>query len=499
VALLSIGLLTQAAVGPADRALAMLEQGGVVARIYAISFVLNVALGLVLIPALGLAGAALATSLALTGKSALLFITVRKRLGLNMFAFKAGAEQRRGTTVVSPDHLSAELLTLDEARPLLAAWRTLAERSVEPNVFYEPAFALAGMTHLPEGSRARLLVAWRGMAPSRRLVGVLPLMPGRGRYLNPLPVRRATEFYGTLSTPLLDRDRPEEVLRAMLTALDRAGISALLLPFLHEHGEVAAALERVRAEAGLKWVRFEGHQRPMLQCDLPGEGYARARLDPGRRRKLERQRRRLAEQGALAFTVAQNEEEVATALDAFFDLEASGWKGRLGTALRHSPGAVAFVRGLALAMAREGTFRVASLTLDGRPVASGLIAIAGRRAFYVKIAFDESLARLSPGILHLLDLTAHLLDDPDIDATDSIAIADHPLYRGIWFERMPIASVMVSTRPGGGLMFEAGVTVERAREFLRRELKPLRAKAIARIKGARGTSAADVTAAEPPS
>jgi hypothetical protein len=263
-----------------------------------------------------------------------------------------------------------------------------------------------------------------------------------------------------------------------------------VLPFLHAGGPVASTLHAVCDAQGLSCIQFDRHERPMLESAIAGAEYPRARIDSARRRKLERQRRRLAEQGVLAFNVARSEAEIMPALDAFLALEGAGWKGRMGTDLAHVDGAGDFIRAAARDLAQAGQFRVASLTLDGRPVAAGLIATAGRRAFYLKIAFDEKQAKLSPGIVHLLDLTAHLLDDPDIDSTDSIAVADHPLYRGIWFERLPIEWLMVATRSGGGLLFEAAVAIERLREDARRRLKPLRAKAVARLKSLRGTGAA---------
>jgi O-antigen/teichoic acid export membrane protein len=90
VAILSLGLLAQASVGPVDRALAMQDQVGVTARIYGASFAANIALGLVLIPALGLEGAALATALTFAAKSAMLYVSARRRLGLDMFVLTAG-------------------------------------------------------------------------------------------------------------------------------------------------------------------------------------------------------------------------------------------------------------------------------------------------------------------------------------------------------------------------------------------------------------------------
>jgi O-antigen/teichoic acid export membrane protein len=54
-------------------------------RVYVVCSVLNVALNVLLIPTLGILGAAIATNAALLAGNAWLFVLVRKRLGVNAF------------------------------------------------------------------------------------------------------------------------------------------------------------------------------------------------------------------------------------------------------------------------------------------------------------------------------------------------------------------------------------------------------------------------------
>ena len=52
-----------------------------------------------------------------------------------------------------------------------------------------------------------------------------------------------------------------------------------------------------------------------------------------RRRELDRQLRRLCETGSVSFMSARTATEIEAAFNMFIALEASGWKGRRGTAL----------------------------------------------------------------------------------------------------------------------------------------------------------------------
>lgn len=391
--------------------------------------------------------------------------------------------------LVAGEALHARLLGLPEAGEIALEWQDLADRALEPNAFYSPAITLAGLRHFEEGRGGRVLAVWRGPATERQLVGILPLVPARGRYFNPIPVLRAAQFYGTLSTPLLDPSEPRETFRAMMGALDACGIRGVVFPFLRQDGPVAAVIHEVCGGGGLHRFLFETHERPKLERGVPGADFARVTIDSKRRRKLERQRRRLADEGTLTFRIAASEPEVSIALEGFLELESSGWKGRLGTSLALASGGAPFTREMSRELAGIGRFRVATLALNDRPIAAGLIALAGARAFYLKIAYDEAYAKLSPGILLTLDLSCQLLEDPEIAETDSLAVANHPLYRGLWIARMTIGSEIVSTRTGGGELFRAAVAFERLRETVRTRSKPLRERAVARFKRRRADPA----------
>jgi O-antigen/teichoic acid export membrane protein len=83
----AIGLVVRSAIGPVERLLNMLGHQHICALAYALSFMMNVALCLALVPRFGGHGAAAATSISLSFETVLLFWIVRQRLGLHMLAF----------------------------------------------------------------------------------------------------------------------------------------------------------------------------------------------------------------------------------------------------------------------------------------------------------------------------------------------------------------------------------------------------------------------------
>jgi O-antigen/teichoic acid export membrane protein len=83
--ILAIGLMARASVGPGERLLTMVGQQHICAIVYATVFLLNLVLCVVLIPQIGVDGAAVSTAAALVTESVLLFWVTRRRLKLHVF------------------------------------------------------------------------------------------------------------------------------------------------------------------------------------------------------------------------------------------------------------------------------------------------------------------------------------------------------------------------------------------------------------------------------
>jgi O-antigen/teichoic acid export membrane protein len=88
--ILAVGLLARAAVGPAERLLNMLGERRQCATVYALAFAVNLTLCVLLIPRLGIEGAAAATSTALVVESMLLYRIAKRRLGFHVFLMGGG-------------------------------------------------------------------------------------------------------------------------------------------------------------------------------------------------------------------------------------------------------------------------------------------------------------------------------------------------------------------------------------------------------------------------
>lgn len=360
---------------------------------------------------------------------------------------------------------------MDLAAVPRAPWQALCASAIEPNVFFEPSFAIAAASMAQGGKGADALVAFDG-ANRDRLLGLLPVVGAWRAFKLPIPALVALQPYSPLSTPLLDRDHAITAAGALIDGAAAAGAHLLVLPDMALEGPAAAAFHIALAERGLVAQTDHAHQRAAFDARTADvDDYFRAGMGPKRLKELRRQRHRLADDGTVAFTIAATPGTIAPALDRFLDLEARGWKGQLGTGLAQAVGDAAFIRAAATELAARHCCEVVELTLNGTTIAAGLLLRQADRAFFFKIAYDETMSRVSPGVQLTLELTKHCAETGTIALVDSTAAAGHPMIDHVWRERLAIGDLLLPTRrndPLGPMLAQLVMSRRRAREQAKR-------------------------------
>ena len=118
-----------------------------------------------------------------------------------------------------------------------------------------------------------------------------------------------------------------------------------------------------------------------------------AALEGKFRQNLRRRKRRLAELGQVEYELTEGDDALAD----FFDIEASGWKGRDGTAIAQRPELVGFYTQIARDAAKRKALALGILRLKDKPIAAHLSVVHAQRHYLIKIGYDESLHEHSPG------------------------------------------------------------------------------------------------------
>jgi Acetyltransferase (GNAT) domain len=133
------------------------------------------------------------------------------------------------------------------------------------------------------------------------------------------------------------------------------------------------------------------------------------------RKNLRRYRRKLESHGRVSIEIKKGQSASAEFLEEFLALEASGWKGRHGTAIMNNSNSTAFHSVLVGNFAAQGRLEWYILRVDGRLVAARMGIQCGRALMMPKIAFNEDFAECRPGSLLAAEAIKDAFSRPEID------------------------------------------------------------------------------------
>lgn len=358
-----------------------------------------------------------------------------------------------------------------------AAFAELAGRALEPNPHMSPAAIAAARVVVPE-DRIVILAAWLSEAlGSERLAGLWALHRQRDWRSGFSPVLTAPllPLYEVSSLPILDRDHADDAMQAMLRHLLAAGDlpRTLALPQLPLEGPSFLALQEACRVTGSRLSTYERWQRPVMRAE-PGddaERYLRRSLGQGYKKRMQ-QFRAIAKYGALSFRRRRGE-AARQALPEFLALEAAGWKGEAGTAIARLPQASAYFDALAAHFAAVDALQIDTLLLDDHPLAMGLLIESAGTRHFLKIAYDETQARHSPGrALTIAMLQTDFAGTPPA-FFDSGAGEDVDAGTYVWGERRQMANALIGLGQASPALPD---TAARLRQVLRQVLRRARAR-----------------------
>lgn len=208
-------------------------------------------------------------------------------------------------------------------------------------------------------------------------------------------------------------ENPASQLGSMLQTL---GISLISFDYLSFDSRLLSA---VRANDHGLWYHVDYcEDSPYVNCQQAWEQYWISR---GTTRQLwARRERKLMERMGARFRCLDQWEEIEPLLPSVFEVEASGWKGEQGSAIKQSPMTLGFYSRCLRHWAERGWLRLFLLELNGSIIAFQITALDGGVIYQVKVGYDERHASLSPGQVLQLQLLRWAFANDQILAYDML-------------------------------------------------------------------------------
>jgi CelD/BcsL family acetyltransferase involved in cellulose biosynthesis len=261
-----------------------------------------------------------------------------------------------------------------------------------------------------------------------KLLGVLPLIVRRRKVLSVSVCVLATPFdWHTISADCAVRQGQE------------AAVIPAMIHTAFEHVPQARWLEFKRlpeSSPTLMHAAAVPRASVLAENDAPGSVFPTqgdfdayfASLGGNARKNLRRWTNRLQRE----FTVEPQLRIVShnwqTDFERLLDLEAAGWKGERGSAIRRSAKLVDFYRDLAGRLADKGWLELCCLECGSQLLAAMLCIRFGCSITVMKTCYDEQYRRHSPGNVALFQAIRRAFGIQSVDKVDAMTRADFHLH-----------------------------------------------------------------------
>ncbi len=349
----------------------------------------------------------------------------------------------KGQNVIIVRHL-AEFL------PLKSSLEKLIAESSNPNLYFEPWVLEVALSHLQEVTPFILVITTDSL---QRPTGVFPVQ--EVRRFSPLPIKIPTllrHSHCFISTPILKSGLEEDAFKGFLNWVSE-NISQGIIEFrnIPRDGIFSKLLSFVAKKEERILYRYETFSRAVQNLnDLF------THLSRKHRKEIERKRRKLQELGSVAVEVWSEQNELDLWIAKFLELEASGWKGRNGTAISQSQSEKNYFSTVLKEAASRNRLIALRLISNDQTIAMRISIVQGDTVFSYKTAFDENFAPYSPGMLLEIENVYYLATRKIFKVIDSCAEPHHSLFNWLYGDKRGVSHYLLSGTPKRSKAFLSG-------------------------------------------
>jgi len=339
---------------------------------------------------------------------------------------------------------------LDELKKYADAWNALAYKAPPQLPTSSYAWVSSYFEHfLLPGEAWRCIFAH----DDDRLVGVLPLIVARRTKAGLAWLRTPMSGHMIAVSPLLFPGQESNVSKALLNAAWSSDPNVIRIemsdlpansPFF-EYVDDCLRLE-ISRRAG-RYLRVDEDQ-DRYQSSLSRNFRSNQRKAANKLRKLE----------GVETAFITGQDASSAQLSEFIPVEASGWKGRSGTAIQKSRDLIAFYTTLTTRLADAGWLEWHFLRAEGQAIAANLAVRFNRSIFVWKLGYDEDYRRYSPGGMLFQALLDRAFADPDVDEInlltnepwyDNWRMKEREFYRIRFYKKQRPLSILLGFIPNG--------------------------------------------------
>lgn len=305
---------------------------------------------------------------------------------------------------------------LDGLQQVAAQWDSLEQRSNDHHdCSVESVIAYVNQFGDPDKFLASLVY------DGNRLIAAIPTQTEKTLRVFSTAKNLASHWFPGRSGILDPQYHASELAGHLLHGLEKAGISALELDWLHNESQFATAVSEWAKQRGLAKSRALRFESGITLLANSWEAFQES-WSKNRKRFLRRAENRLAEQGDLYLVCAHDQD--ADRVDEYWDtclkIEHGSWKGDQQSSLLTNPAANRYFRELVRSWHSRNRLQLYILKVNGRPIAFDLGYVKNGVAMSLKISYLADYAPYSPGHVLNAQVIRQMIAEGQIQSIDTV-------------------------------------------------------------------------------
>jgi len=334
-------------------------------------------------------------------------------------------------------------------RSNIAAWEQLADLAIVKSISLESNYLLPAMEYLA-CPKVRVLAVELNSGGELTLVGLVPVVeePIYRLPFKSLAIWKHDQCFD--ATPLLHKDFAVEAWKAICKKVTDSDYALFSLDTVSAAAPFESVLKAAEESTGQFRFQRDSFDRAAFVPSVPSgssEQYITEFVSKQMRKKSKRRMRGLEKLGEVTWEIGSADDDFEALAKRFLSLEASGWKGKEGTALASQASTEKFFLSLIEKSSRLDKARFLTLLLDKKPIAMICNIQSGKSVYAYKTAFDEAYAKYSPGIQVELK-GIEILHQDGIQYQDSCSAPDNQAMNRIFGQRACFQNLVLSLKPG---------------------------------------------------
>lgn len=311
-----------------------------------------------------------------------------------------------------------ELLRINSIKELLPwknQWNDLLDQSSDSDVQYSYEWYANWISTFIDSNILRLTA----LHNNGELKAILPVYKGWYKYkkLRVRAVRSLTNCDSNRFDIIGTETTPEQISRLIMTALDGSGCALMVLDRVPAESTLMNTVREACAASSYRLIVRKNSVNCLVAAGKSFDEYF-GKVSGKFRKNVNAAERKATEKGELRLLTPRTEKEVTDFLRRGFAIEASGWKGKQGSAINRDHRAKKFYSNLAKDFSAKGWLHLFLLDNGNDDIA--FYYCVGRNGVIraLKIGVNEKKAKLGPGMILTKRVLHEMIDKKNMRLWD---------------------------------------------------------------------------------